>query len=93
MALTATMRCITRVFVSVTDNQILCISYLWGENEVNQERRSEMFETMLELNIPMPLSAFAKIDDKKISGSDVAGYYGEQTVFRTDYFSCFLIVS
>lgn len=24
---------------------------------------------------------FAKIDDKKISGSDVAGYYGEQTVF------------
>ena len=36
---------------------------------------------------------FAKIDDKKISGSDVAGYYGEQTVFRTDYFSCFLIVS
>ena len=22
---------------------------------------------------------FAKIDDKKISGSDVAGYYGEQT--------------
>ena len=36
---------------------------------------------------------FAKIDDKKISASDVAGYYGEQTVFRTDYFSCFLIVS
>ncbi|MGL4749549.1 MAG: YjfI family protein, partial [Shewanella sp.] len=54
------------VFVSVTDNQILCISYLWGENEVNQERRSEMFETMLELNIPMPLSAFAKIDDKYV---------------------------
>jgi hypothetical protein len=24
---------------------------------------------------------FAKIDDKIISGSDVAGYYGEQTVF------------
>ena len=51
------------VFVSVTDNQILCISYLWGEDEVNQERRSEMFETMLELNIPMPLSSFAKIDN------------------------------
>lgn len=24
---------------------------------------------------------FANIDDKKISGSDVAGYSGEQTVF------------
>lgn len=54
------------VFVSVTQNQILCISYLWGEDEVNQERRSEMFETMLELNIPMPLSSFAKVDDKYV---------------------------
>lgn len=27
---------------------------------------------------------FAKIDDKKISGSDVAGYYGEQTVYKMD---------
>ena len=54
------------VFVSVTDNQVLCISYLWGEDEVNQERRAEMFETMLELNIPMPLSSFAKFDDKYV---------------------------
>ncbi|ACA85018.1 MULTISPECIES: YjfI family protein [Shewanella] len=54
------------VFVSVTENQVLCISYLWGEDEVNQERRLEMFETMLELNIPMPLSSFAKIDDKYV---------------------------
>ena len=36
---------------------------------------------------------FANINDKKISGSDVAGYSGEQTVFCIDYFSCFLIVS
>ena len=36
---------------------------------------------------------FAKIDDKNISGRVGAGYSGEQTVFRTDYFSCFLIVS
>lgn len=54
-------------FVSVTGNQILCISYLWGEDEVRQERRAEMFETMLELNIPMPLSSFAKIDDKYVA--------------------------
>jgi uncharacterized protein len=54
------------VFVSVTGNQILCISYLWGENEVRPERRTEMFESMLELNIPMPLSSFAKVDDKYV---------------------------
>lgn len=50
----------------MTDNQVLCISYLWGEDEVNQERRIDMLETMLELNIPMPLSSFAKIDDKYV---------------------------
>lgn len=54
------------VFVSVTDNQVLCISYLWGEDEINPERRTEMFESMLELNIPMPLSSFAKVDDKYV---------------------------
>jgi len=51
------------IFVSVTDEQILCIAYLWGENEVKTELRVEMLEAMLELNIPMPLSSFAKIDD------------------------------
>lgn len=51
------------IFVSVTDEQILCIAYLWGENEVKTEKRVEMLEAMLELNIPMPLSSFAKIDN------------------------------
>ena len=51
------------IFVSVTDEQILCIAYLWGENEVKAEKRVDMLEAMLELNIPMPLSSFAKIDD------------------------------
>lgn len=54
------------IFVSVTDNQILCISYLWGEDEVKPETRLSMLETMLELNIPMPLSSFAKVDDKYV---------------------------
>ncbi|MEI6858915.1 MAG: DUF2170 family protein [Shewanella sp.] len=54
------------VFVSVTENQVLCISYLWGEDEVKQESRMAMFETMLELNISMPLSSFAKVNDKYV---------------------------
>ncbi|WP_017444143.1 YjfI family protein [Gayadomonas joobiniege] len=52
------------IFVSVTDDQILCITYLWGEDEVRTERRAEMMEVMLEMNMPMPLSSFAKIGDK-----------------------------
>ncbi len=52
------------VFVSVTDDQILCVSYLWGVDEVKSECINEMHESMLEMNIPMPLSSFAKIGDK-----------------------------
>lgn len=54
------------IFVSVTDEQIICIAYLWGEDEVKPGSRVEMFEAMLELNIPMPLSSFAKVDDKYV---------------------------
>ncbi|WP_341501887.1 DUF2170 family protein [Gallaecimonas sp. GXIMD4217] len=54
------------VFVSVSDDQILAISFLWGEAEVREERRVEMLEAMLEMNIPMPLSAFSKIGDKYV---------------------------
>jgi len=54
------------IFVSVTDDQILCVAYLWGEEEVKQTTRSEMLEAMLEMNIPMPLSSFSKIDDKYV---------------------------
>ena len=54
------------VYVSITKTQILCISYLWAENEVVQERRAEMMELMLEFNIPMPLSSFSKIGDQYV---------------------------
>lgn len=36
---------------------------------------------------------FGKIGEQKISGSEVAGYSDEQTVFGKDCFCCFLIVS
>jgi uncharacterized protein YjfI (DUF2170 family) len=54
------------IFVSVTDDQILCITYLWGSEEVKSDRISEMHESMLEMNIPMPLSSFSKIGDKYV---------------------------
>ncbi len=51
-------------FVSITDTQILCITNLFLESEVNPEGRGLLLEEMLELNIPMPLSSFAKLDDR-----------------------------
>ena len=54
------------IFISISDNQILCIAYLWGEDEVKPELKTNMMEAMLEMNIPMPLSSFAKIEDKYV---------------------------
>lgn len=54
------------IFISISDNQILCISYLWGESEVKLHSKAEMLESMLNTNIPMPLSSFAKIEDKYV---------------------------
>jgi len=53
-------------FVSVTDTQILCITYLFTNEEVISDKRSEMMEEMLELNIPIPLSSFAKLGDRYV---------------------------
>ena len=54
------------VFISVTDDQVLCITYLWGSEEVKKDCIADMHESMLEMNIPMPLSSFSKIGDKYV---------------------------
>ena len=52
------------VYLTLTDTQILCISYLWDESEIIEETKSEMMEMMLDMNIPMPLSSFSRIGSK-----------------------------
>ncbi len=54
------------VYISVTDTQILCITYLFSEDEVNPESKSQMTEQMLEMNIPMPLTSFASIQGRYV---------------------------
>ena len=52
------------IFVTVTEEQLLCISYLFGKDELKEDLINDLNETLLTLNVPMPLSAFAIIDDK-----------------------------
>ncbi|KZN52719.1 YjfI family protein [Pseudoalteromonas luteoviolacea] len=52
------------IFVTRTEEQILCICYLFTEQEISADKHAELNDTLLRLNVPMPLSAFAKIDDK-----------------------------
>lgn len=51
------------IFMTMTDTQILCISYLFTKQEIYAEKEAELNQYLLELNIPMPLSAFALVDD------------------------------
>ena len=54
------------VYITLTDTQMLCLSYLWHENEVKPESHEAMVNAMLEMNIPMPLSSFSKIADRYV---------------------------
>ncbi len=49
------------VFITGSATQVLCICYLWTEDEIKPERRSEMLEAMMDLNIAIPLSHFGRI--------------------------------
>ena len=54
------------IYMSISDTQVLFITYLWTEADVNPEQRTNMLETMLELNVPIPLSAFSRIGDRYV---------------------------
>jgi len=51
------------IFVTASPHQVLCICYLWTEREVRPERRAEMLEAMMDLNIAIPLSNFGRIGE------------------------------
>ena len=52
------------IFVTVTQEQMLCISYLFDKDELKDGVTDELNATLLQLNVPMPLSSFAIIDNK-----------------------------
>ncbi|MDQ6963004.1 MAG: DUF2170 family protein [Mariprofundaceae bacterium] len=48
-------------YISIDEDQILCTTYLWAESEVQPDKKSELLEAMLTMNVPMPLSSFGKV--------------------------------
>jgi len=51
------------IYVTVTDTQMLCITYLCHKQEVRDDKRAELNNAMLEMNVAMPLSSFAIVED------------------------------
>jgi len=51
------------IYMTVTDTQMLCITYLCRRNEIRADKRDELNRSMLEMNVAVPLSSFALIED------------------------------
>jgi uncharacterized protein YjfI (DUF2170 family) len=54
------------IFVSASKEQILCIAYLFKNEEVKAGNVDEMNKAMLAANISIPLSSFALVDDQYV---------------------------
>lgn len=77
------------IFVSVSNEQILCIAYLFKENEVKEGMLDGMNHAMLAANISIPLSAFAKIDAQYvIYGALSVGSSLDDIVHELDVLAC-----
>lgn len=51
------------IFITVTDTQIICIAYLFTKDEIHSDKEAILNQYLLEMNVPMPLSSFALVDD------------------------------
>jgi len=54
------------IYMTVDEGQILCITYLFGDDQVDPNKRAALAEDMLIMNVSIPLSAFSKIGDQYI---------------------------
>ena len=54
------------IFISNTDGEILCMSYLFKAEELKSDVTAEIDSAMLSMNIAMPLSSFGKIDGQYV---------------------------
>jgi uncharacterized protein YjfI (DUF2170 family) len=54
------------IFITSSDMQVICICYLWTEEEVKAERRTELLGSLLDLNPSVPLSSFGRVDGRYV---------------------------
>ena len=54
------------IFITASNDQVLCICYLWTEDEIVPEKRVELLELLLDLNPSIPLSSFGHVDDRYV---------------------------
>jgi len=54
------------IFVTASADQVLCICYLWMDEEIDPDRRLELLEVLMDLNPAIPLSAFGRVEGRYV---------------------------
>jgi hypothetical protein len=54
------------IYITVDESQILCMSHLWREEDIKPALHKELLDTLLSMNLPMPLSSFSKVGKQYI---------------------------
>jgi uncharacterized protein YjfI (DUF2170 family) len=54
------------IFITASPDQILCICYLWRDDEIIAGKRLELLELMMDLNPAIPLSAFGRVEGQYV---------------------------
>ena len=54
------------IYLTATEEQILCVTNLFSKTEVNPDLLSELNDVLLKLSVNIPLSSFGLIDDEYV---------------------------
>lgn len=68
------------VFITCAEPQILCIVYLWSDDEVIPEQRTALLEMLLDLNVSIPLSSFGRIGNRYVLFGALARHASVQDI-------------
>jgi uncharacterized protein YjfI (DUF2170 family) len=52
------------IYLTQSESQMICICYLWSDSEIIPDKRTELLELMMDMNIPIPLSSFGRIGSR-----------------------------
>jgi uncharacterized protein YjfI (DUF2170 family) len=70
------------IYLTVTENQILCITYLCKQEEIQTEQQAELNRKLLGLNVAVPLSSFALVDDYYVIFGALATSSSDEDICR-----------
>ncbi|MBT3309638.1 MAG: DUF2170 family protein [Gammaproteobacteria bacterium] len=77
------------IIVDINETQVLAIVNLFESEEIKEGLEAEMMEGMLSMNIPLPLSAFAKTGQQyQLYGAASVDSKPEVLVEEIDMLSC-----